>query len=63
VAKLSSALASNNYLLCMQNAALIRYHGEYLRLSNHMLEASGLNKWFVLKVSKVVVLDLEELCY
>lgn len=41
VAKLSSALASDNYLLCMQNASLVREHGEYLRLSNHMLKSSG----------------------
>lgn len=41
VVKLSSALISDNYLLCMQNAALIREHGEYLRLSNHMLNSSG----------------------
>lgn len=40
VVKLSSGLASDNYLLCMQNAALIREHGEYLRLSNHMLRSS-----------------------
>lgn len=41
VAKLSSGLRSDNYLLCMQNAAIIREHGEYLRLSNHMLNHSG----------------------
>ncbi len=41
VAKLHSSLASDNYLLCMQNAAIIRDHGEYLRLSNHILSASG----------------------
>jgi hypothetical protein len=41
VAKLSSGLRSNNYLLCMQNAAIIREHGEYLRLSNHLLNHSG----------------------
>ena len=41
VAKLTSGLQSDNYLLCMQNAAIIREHGEYLRLSNHMLNHSG----------------------
>ncbi len=41
VAKLHSGLASDNYLLCVQKAAIIREHGEYLRLSNHMLSASG----------------------
>jgi hypothetical protein len=41
VAKLSSGLRSDSYLLCMQNAAIIREHGEYLRLSNHMLNYSG----------------------
>lgn len=41
VAKLHSGLASDNYVLCMQKAAIIREHGEYLRLSNHMLSSSG----------------------
>lgn len=41
VAKLHSGLASDNYVLCMQKAAIIRKHGEYLRLSNHMLSSSG----------------------
>jgi hypothetical protein len=48
VAKLSSALVSDNYLLCMQNAAIILEHGEYLRLSNHKLNSSGaLDKKYV----------------
>ncbi len=41
VAKLHAGLASDNYALCMQKAAIIREHGEYLRLSNHLLSASG----------------------
>lgn len=46
--KLSSVLRSNNYLLCMQNAALVREHGEYLRLSNHLLNHSdGFDKKYV----------------
>lgn len=40
MAKLSSALAIDNYLLCMQNAAIIREHAQYLRLSNHILNMS-----------------------
>jgi len=48
VAKLTSGLRSDNYLLCMQNAAIIREHGEYLRLSNHMLNSSdGFNEKYV----------------
>ncbi len=48
IAKLTSGLASDNYLLCMQNAAIIREHGEYLRLSNHMLNSSdGFDKNYV----------------
>jgi len=39
-AKLYSALSSDSYLVCMQNAALIRNEAEYLRLSSHMLNAS-----------------------
>ena len=36
-AKLHSALRSDSYLVCMQNTANIRSHGEYLRLSSHTL--------------------------
>lgn len=39
--KLGSALDSDSYLLCMQNAALIREHGQYLRLANHSLKLSN----------------------
>jgi hypothetical protein len=41
VAKLSSAIPSESYLVRMQNAALVREHAEYLRLSNHMLKHIG----------------------
>lgn len=41
MAKLASGLRSDSYLICMQKAAIIRDHAEYLRLSNHML--SNLN--------------------
>ena len=41
VAQLTSAIPSDHYLLCMQNASIIRDHAKYLRLSNHMLNASG----------------------
>ena len=37
IAKLSSVLNSGFYISCMQQAAIIRDHAEYLRLSNHML--------------------------
>jgi hypothetical protein len=36
--KLSSGLRTDSYVLGMQNAAIIRDHAEYLRLSNHMLK-------------------------
>lgn len=39
--KLSSAIQSEDYLISMQNAAIIRDHAEYLRLSNHLLSSSG----------------------
>lgn len=39
-AKLSSGLRSESYVLCMQNAAIIRDHAEYLRLSNHTLNST-----------------------
>jgi len=37
-AKLYSALQSKNYFISMQNAAIIREHAEYLRLSSQMLK-------------------------
>lgn len=38
-AKLYSALRSNYYLVCMQNASIIRYHADYLLLSSHSLNS------------------------
>jgi hypothetical protein len=35
--KFFSALRTDAYLVAAQNAAIIREHGEYLRLSNHSL--------------------------
>jgi hypothetical protein len=47
-AKLYSSLRSTNYLVCMQNASIIRYHAEYLRLSSHTLnETEQFNKSYV----------------
>lgn len=47
-AKLFSSLRSDNYFVCMQNAAIIRDHAEYLRLSSHMLNSTkALNKKYV----------------
>lgn len=40
-AKLYSALRSDCYLVCMQNASMIRYHGEYLKVSSNALKDSG----------------------
>ncbi len=40
-AKLYAALHSDSYLVCMQNAAIIRNEAEYLRLSSHMLNSSS----------------------
>lgn len=40
MAKLYAALHSDSYLVCMQNAAIIRNEAEYLRLSQHMLNSS-----------------------
>ncbi len=39
-AKLYAALGSDSYLVCMQNASIIRNEAEYLRLSSHMLNFS-----------------------
>lgn len=38
--KLYSALNSDSYLVCMQNASIIRNEAEYLRLSSHLLNSS-----------------------
>lgn len=37
--KVSSGLRMDDYVICMQNAAIIRDHAQYLRLSNHSLKA------------------------
>lgn len=36
-AKLNSALRTDSHIVAFQNAAIIREHGEFLRLSNHSL--------------------------
>ena len=41
LAKLASGLGSDDYVLSMQKASIIRDHAEYLRLSNHMLNSLG----------------------
>ena len=38
-AKIAGAMYSESWLICMQNAAIIRSHAEHLRLSNHSLRA------------------------
>jgi hypothetical protein len=38
-AKLFSALRSDSYLVCMQNAALIRHHADYLLLASYTLNS------------------------
>ena len=37
IAKLSSGLRSDSYVMSMQKASIIRNHADYLRLSNHTL--------------------------
>jgi hypothetical protein len=39
LAKLASGLRSDDYVLSMQKASIVRDHAEYLRLSNHMLNS------------------------
>ena len=39
--KLDAALHADSYIICMENAAVIREHAQHLRLSNHTLRASG----------------------
>lgn len=47
-AKLAGALGSDSYMVCMQNAAIIRSHAEYIRLSNHTLkEMTGIDKKYI----------------
>ena len=38
-AKLYSSLKSDSYLVCMQNASIIREQAEYMRLSSHTLNS------------------------
>ena len=35
--KLAGAMGSESWLICMQNASIIRYHAEHLLLFNHTL--------------------------
>ncbi len=37
-AKLHSAIISKSYTICMENAAFVRHHANYILLSNHMLD-------------------------
>lgn len=37
--KIASAIGSNSWQICMQNASIIRYHAEYLKISCHGLTA------------------------
>jgi hypothetical protein len=47
-AKLAGALVSDSYIVCMQNAAIIRSHAEYIRLSNHSLtEMTNIDKKYI----------------
>jgi hypothetical protein len=39
LAKLASGLRSDDYVISMQKASIVRDHAEYLRLSNHMLNS------------------------
>jgi hypothetical protein len=36
--KIAGALGSGSYTVSMQNAAIIRYHGDHIRLSEHILK-------------------------
>lgn len=52
LAKLSGAITSDSYSLAMQNAAIIREHGEYLRVATsglHMLDESHTEYIIVLR--------------
>jgi hypothetical protein len=47
-AKLAGALGSDSYIVCMQNASIIRSHAEYIRLSNHTLnELTSIDKKYI----------------
>lgn len=48
ITKLSAALLCDSYVICMQYAAIIRDHGQYLRLINHTLQLTdAFNKKYV----------------
>lgn len=52
LAKLSGAITSESYSMAMQNAAIIREHGEYLRVATsglHMLDESHTEYIIVLR--------------
>ncbi len=60
-AKLYSALRSDSYLVCMQNAAIIRYHAEYLKTSYHTLNDTGLFNTSYVKVFRNEMEEFREL--
>jgi hypothetical protein len=59
--KLAGAIGSDNWLICMQNASLIRYHAEYIHTSTSGLKAfTNADKDYV-KVLRTVMQEFREL--
>jgi DNA replication initiation complex subunit (GINS family) len=59
--KLAGAIGSDNWLICMQNASLIRYHAEYIHTSTSGLTAfTNADKDYV-KVLRTTMQEFREL--
>ncbi len=59
--KLAGAMATNNWLICMQNASIIRYHAEYILTSTSGLTAfTNADKDYV-KVLRTTMQEFREL--
>jgi hypothetical protein len=60
-AKIAGAMGSENWIISMQNAAIIRYHAAYLLISNHNLkEFTKADKKYI-KVLRSEVEEFREL--
>jgi len=60
-AKIAGAYGANNWLICMQNASLIRYHAEYLLTSTSGLKAMTKADKSYIKVMRTEMEEFREM--
>jgi hypothetical protein len=59
-AKLAGAMGSDSWLICMQNASIIRYHAEYLHTSTSGLKAFTKADKNYVKVLRITMEEFRE---